>query len=313
MNPLVSIIIPTYNRAHLIGETLDSIIAQSFNNWECIVVDDNSSDHTMELLEYYSNRDPRIKYYKRPNKFKPGPNGCRNFGYQQSKGSWIKFFDSDDLLVPKALDLHVEKLSEQDVIITQVNYIDEDGKPINITHHYLPKDNIIEDYFVGRITYYTFGPLWNRKFLQRQPQLFDEGIRNLDDWDFNLRMLYQEPRIDYIPEPLILYRLHKSSLSYEIKKLNFEELRSEFQARKKHLNILKTYPNVNLQFLKEYDKNRCKRKFKRALEVKHNKRLHFYCMLSRRQFELFRFREFIKTTIGFISFSLFGKGERFLI
>lgn len=312
MNPLVSIIIPTYNRAHFIGETLDSIIAQSYPNWECIVVDDGSSDYTGELLEFYSKRNSRITYYNRPKSHLKGPNACRNFGYEKSKGNWIKFFDSDDILVPEALNLHVENLSEQDVVITKVKYIDEEGKPINLEHHYLPVKHLIEDYFVGRITYYTFGPLWNRSFLQRQAHLFDEEIRNLDDWDFNLRMLYQDPIITYIHEPLILYRLHENSLSHEIKKLNYKELKSEFKARKKHFNILKKNPKINYLFLKEYDKNRCKKKLKRALVVKHKEKLGLYIMLSSRQLELFEIREFINTTLGFLSFTLFGKGERFL-
>lgn len=312
LNPLVSIIIPTYNRVHFVGETLDSIIAQSYPNWECIVIDDGSVDYTVELLEFYCKRDSRISYHNRPKSHLKGPNACRNFGFKKSKGDWIKFFDSDDILVPEALSLHVENLSEQDVVITKVKYIDEEGKSINLEHHYLPVKNLVEDYFVGRITYYTFGPLWNRSFLERQPCLFDERIRNLDDWDFNLRMLYQEPRITYIHKPLILYRLHENSLSYEIKKLNYKEIRSEFQARKKHLKILKKNPKVNYLFLKEYDKNRCKKKLKRALIVKHKEKLGLYLMLSRRQLELFQLREFIITTLGFLSFSLFGKGERFL-
>lgn len=311
-NPLISIIIPTYNRTHFIWQTLDSIIAQTYTNWECIVVDDGSSDYTGELLEFYIKRDSRISYYKRPKNHLKGPNGCRNFGFKKSKGDWIKFFDSDDILVPKALSLNVENLSELDVVITKVKYIDEKGKPINLEHHYLPIKNLIEDYFVGRITYYTFGPLWNRSFLLRQAYLFDEGISNLDDWDFNLRMLYQEPRITYIHEPLILYRLHRNSLSQEIKKLNYEELKSEFHARKKHLNILKKNSTVNYLFLKEYDKNRCKKKLKRALVVKHKEKLGLYIMLSIRQLSLFEVREFFKTTLGFLSFSLFGRGERFL-
>jgi len=276
------------------------------------VVDDGSSDYTSELLEFYSKRDSRITYYIRPKSHLKGPNGCRNFGFKKSKGNWIKFFDSDDILIPEALSLHVGKLSEQDVIITKVKYIDEEGKPINLEHHYLPVKNLVEDYFVGRITYYTSGPLWNRSFLQRQPCLFDERIRNFDDWDFNLRMLYEEPRITYIHEPLILYRLHENSLSQEIKKLNYKEIRSEFHARKKHLNILKKNSKVNYLFLKEYDKNMCKKKLKKALVVKHKEKLGLYIMLSRRQMELFQLREFIITTLGFLSFSLFGKGERFL-
>lgn len=311
MHPLLTIIIPTYNRAHFLSETLDSIITQTYPNWECIVVDDGSNDYTEELLEFYCEKDSRITFHKRSLKHLPGPNGCRNFGFKKSRGKWIKFFDSDDILVPEALNLHLEKLSENDVIITKVKYIDEEGNKLHFEHRYLPENNIIEDYFIGRLTYYTFGPLWNRNFLQKQPFLFDEKIRNFDDWDFNLRMLYKKPRMAYIHKPLILYRLHEDSLSRELINLNYEEVKSEFYARKKHLNILKKELQVDVLSLRNYDKNRCKAQLKKALILNHKKKFALYRMLSKRQYELFEMKEFIKTTIGYLSYSLFGKGERF--
>lgn len=78
--PLVSIIIPTYNRAHLIGETLDSVMAQTYTNWECIVVDDGSTDNTAELLVVYCNKDNRFQYHHRPKDRPKGANAYRNYG-----------------------------------------------------------------------------------------------------------------------------------------------------------------------------------------------------------------------------------------
>lgn len=69
MKPLVSIIIPTYNRAHLIGETLDSVLAQTYINWECIIVDDRSTDDTKEVIDSYLYGDVRFSYFKRPEKY----------------------------------------------------------------------------------------------------------------------------------------------------------------------------------------------------------------------------------------------------
>lgn len=78
-----------------------------------------------------------------------------------------------------------------------------------------------------------------KKFLEKQFELFDEKISNLDDWDFNLRMLYENPVITYIDEPLIKYRMHENSLSNEIEKLNFHEIKSEMLAREKHIKLIK--------------------------------------------------------------------------
>jgi glycosyltransferase involved in cell wall biosynthesis len=99
MNPLISIIIPTYNRAQVISKTLESIIAQTFTDWECIIVDDGSTDNTEEVIDNYIKKDSRFRYFKRPQDRIKGPNSCRNFGFELSKGSWINWFDSDDLLI----------------------------------------------------------------------------------------------------------------------------------------------------------------------------------------------------------------------
>jgi glycosyltransferase involved in cell wall biosynthesis len=90
IQPLVSIIIPTYNRAHLIGETLDSVLAQTYQNWECIIVDDDSTDKTDEVVGAYVEKDSRFKYYHRPDEHLPGGNGARNYGFKMSTGEYVQ-------------------------------------------------------------------------------------------------------------------------------------------------------------------------------------------------------------------------------
>lgn len=104
MNPEVSIIIPTYNRVSYLGETLDSLIQQVFQNWECIVVDDGSSDYTVELMEFYSQKDNRFQYHHRPADRPKGANSCRNYGFSLSRGGYIQYLDSDDLLSKKKIN-----------------------------------------------------------------------------------------------------------------------------------------------------------------------------------------------------------------
>ncbi|MFV8342093.1 glycosyltransferase family 2 protein [Flavobacterium sp. XS2P39] len=96
--PQVSVIIPTYNRAHLISETLDSVIMQTYTNWECIIVDDRSSDNTFEVVGNYLKKDSRFQYFERPIERQKGASTCRNLGFEISKGSYIQYLDSDDLI-----------------------------------------------------------------------------------------------------------------------------------------------------------------------------------------------------------------------
>jgi glycosyltransferase involved in cell wall biosynthesis len=113
VNPLVSIIIPTYNRAHILGFTLESVISQTYLNWECIVVDDGSKDATDELLEFYCKADSRIKYFHRPSNRSKGANTCRNYGFEISKGKYIQWLDSDDILSENKLEAQVDKLKNK--------------------------------------------------------------------------------------------------------------------------------------------------------------------------------------------------------
>ena len=112
--PLISVIIPVFNRASIIGETLDSVLTQSYSNWECIIVDDDSTDHTREVVEKYTAKDNRFQYFRRPAERKKGASPCRNYGLEISKGSYIQFLDSDDLL-------EENKFQEQIKILARVS------------------------------------------------------------------------------------------------------------------------------------------------------------------------------------------------
>ena len=112
INNLVSILIPTYNRAHLICETLDSIVAQTYPSWECIIVDDGSTDTTKNVVADFISQDSRFIYILRPNNRPKGANTCRNFGFDNANGDYVLFFDSDDLMDSNALENYISSFNE---------------------------------------------------------------------------------------------------------------------------------------------------------------------------------------------------------
>lgn len=310
--PFVSIIIPTFNRAHLICETLDSIVAQTYSNWECIVVDDGSTDETVTLVEKYILKDNRFQYYQRPVERIKGANTCRNYGFELSQGQYIKWFDSDDIMHKSLLEKQLNTIDRNiDCSVCKVAYYDFEIDRV-LKESTIYSDNLIEDYLLGKVTFYVSGPLWRKSFLKNQKELFDENLSNLDDWDFNLRMLYQKPTIALIDKPLIKYRIHQNSLSQEIGKLNFKETQSEFRARKKHLFLLKKNKLANPVVLENYIKARYKFILRDALVKKDEYRFYYLKKLSISQIEDFDFRGFIKTIFGFTSFSVFNKGYKLL-
>ena len=309
---LVSIIIPTYNRAHLIGETLDSILAQTYPNWECIVVDDGSTDATAEVMREFVKKDNRFQYHQRPiNKIK-GPNSCRNYGFELSNGEYIKWFDSDDVMLPYLLEKQVLSFAKNvELSVCKLSYFDFERK-VPIKENIIFSKNLIEDYLIGNVTFYISGPLWKRIFLEKQKQLLDESLTNLDDWDFNLRMLYQKPNVAHINEILILYRVHADSLSQEIGKSNFKEIQSEFEARRKHLKLLKINKLANPSILQGYIKERCKIIFREAMIAKDKNKYYYLKKLVVSQLKMLNFIGFFKTIFGFIVFSLSNTGYKLL-
>jgi glycosyltransferase involved in cell wall biosynthesis len=188
--PLVSIIIPTYNRAHLIGETLDSILDQTYPNWECIIVDDGSSDNTDTIVGAYVAKDERFKYYHRPDTHKPGGNGARNYGFKMSKGDYVNWFDSDDLMLDNFLSIAKNTLHKSALDFALFDYKIFTNNKENV--FYIQKnqsDNLLEDYVTFKINFGTCAIIWNRNIISKFT--FNEDLTKAQDLDFNFRIFTQ--------------------------------------------------------------------------------------------------------------------------
>lgn len=130
MDELVSIIMPSYNTAKFIEETIHSVLAQTYTNWELIIVDDCSTDHTDAVVASFT--DPRIRYIK--NEKNSGAAVSRNRALREAKGRWIAFLDSDDLWLPEKLERQIAFMKEKGCAFSYTNYveIDECSKPLGI-------------------------------------------------------------------------------------------------------------------------------------------------------------------------------------
>ena len=128
MGDLVSIIMPSYNTAKFIGETINSVLAQSYANWELIIVDDCSTDNTDDVVNQYL-ADERIRYIK--NDTNSGAAVSRNRALQEANGKWIAFLDSDDLWEPDKLQKQISFMRDNSYHFSYTNYIeiDEESKP----------------------------------------------------------------------------------------------------------------------------------------------------------------------------------------
>ncbi len=121
VTPDFSIIVPCFNRETLIKETLDSVLNQSHKNWECIVVDDGSTDSSISIVKQYSESDERVKFFQRENRPKGAPS-CRNMGIECATGTFLIFLDSDDLLAPWCLTERLDFLKNNPNFDASINY-----------------------------------------------------------------------------------------------------------------------------------------------------------------------------------------------
>ena len=146
MKPLVSIISPTYNSLQFIEDTIQSIIQQTYTNWELLITDDCSTDGTWELIQKHQKLDERIKIFRLEQN--SGPGVARNNSIKQAKGRFIAFCDSDDQWKPDKLEKQIKFLIENDLPFTFSAYqkIDENGQeggivnvPEEVSYNYLLK------------------------------------------------------------------------------------------------------------------------------------------------------------------------------
>lgn len=128
---LVSIITPVYNCAKLLPKTIESVISQTYKNWEMILVDDCTPDNSAEIIKNYMKDEPRIKYFKLDNN--SGAAVARNKALELSKGRFIAYLDADDLWKPEKLEKQVDFMIKNDYAFTCTDYekINEDGDPLN--------------------------------------------------------------------------------------------------------------------------------------------------------------------------------------
>lgn len=227
-SPLVSIIIPTYNRAHLIGETLDSVLAQTYTNWECIVVDDGSTDDTDKLLAAYCEKNPHFQYHQRPTNRPKGANTCRNYGFELSKGKYVNWFDSDDVMHQDKLLIQVKALENSDYNFSVCQtLVFENSKEniIGLSSENIYSSNVFEDYVTQKIVWLTSVPLWKRNFLDKLEYLFDEELQAAQEWEFHCRVLNVCSNYNVVYKELVYLRQHGGSISsnsnMRIKLLNY--------------------------------------------------------------------------------------------
>lgn len=204
---LVSIIIPCYNQASYLEETLQCVLQQDYDNWECLLVNDGSTDSTEAILLALISNDSRFRYFSIPNS---GVSAARNFGIEQAKGDFIQFLDADDLLEPTKLSKSIQLVGSMKVDVVCSNY-DRFSKTISNS---LGTFSNLEKY---EFTFRNIARFWNAGFtipihcffFKREVIgncRFPVGITAQEDWVMWLQIYEIKPKTFFIPEALAYYR-----------------------------------------------------------------------------------------------------------
>jgi len=210
-NPTVSVIIPTYNRANLIEKAIKSVLKQTYQDFEIIVVDDGSIDNTEEIVKDFT--DFRIHYIC--HKHNQGVSAARNTGIKTCRGEYIAFLDSDDEWLPGKLDKQIKVLqsesSEVGVVHSDLLYIDENGKNMNKLRNPKKGGYIYED-LLGKNCVGPPSTLLIKKECFNRVGLFDNLLNAQEDWDMYIRIA-KYYKFTFIKIPLVKYRKHPSQIS----------------------------------------------------------------------------------------------------
>ncbi len=214
-NNLISIIIPCYNQAQYLPETLQSVLNQTYKNWECVIVNDGSPDNTEEIATKWQNKDSRFIYLKKEN---GGLADARNYGIKASKGKYILPLDSDDLIATTYIEKAIKILDENDnigVVYSKANFFGNRKGKWKIPKHSIKRSLLFNTIFCSAV--------FRHSDFAKTNGYNTNMLYGYEDWDFWLSLFETGAIVYRIDEPLFLYRIHSKSMvrSFNLEKLTF--------------------------------------------------------------------------------------------
>lgn len=214
MNPKVTIIMATYNRAHFIVETLVSIQNQTFENWECLIIDDGGTDNTAEIIFPVLEKDSRFQFLKRSDDYKKGLPGSRNYGLDLAKGEYVIFFDDDDIVHPDNLKIGVGVIETSGIDFCHFQKISFEKQkpiiksdPVSILQSLSKAD--IKKIVTQEIGLASCTVLWKKRCFETIR--FNESLLYAEEWQCYIRIISDNFKGIIISNVLYFNRKHPNS------------------------------------------------------------------------------------------------------
>lgn len=255
MQVSISIIMATFNRTHFIVETLNSIQNQTFNNFECLIIDDGSTDNTVEVITPFLENDKRFKYYKRTANYNKGLPGSRNYGLDLAKGDFIIFFDDDDYVHSKNLETNIKVLQNNDFDFCSYHKkpfeIDIPSEVVEETKidKYISSKNLFET-ITYKIAIASCTVLWRKKCFHSIR--FEESLLYAEEWECYNRILSNQYNGVQINNVLYFNRKHPQSNTGEFHSNNFLRRKSKSDAALLIVKNLKSKKLMSYQIIRYF-------------------------------------------------------------
>ena len=250
---LVSIITPAYNSAKYIAETLDSVISQTYPNWEMLITDDCSTDNTRDIIRQYAEKDPRIKLICLEKN--SGAGVARNTSIAASSGRFIAMLDSDDIWLPNKLEIQLQRMISNNVKASYASTytMTEDGfiDGIYVAFKFQDYKNTIKGDRMGSNTF-----MYDTQGIGK---IYMPLIRKRQDWAWKINVMKKVNYAIGLVEPLALYRKRQNSISKNKKSL----IKFNILVYKEVLNM--TYAKAFLKFIFQNIPNILFKKFRRKI------------------------------------------------
>lgn len=253
-NELVSIIVPVYNGASVVGRAIESVLRQNYSNIELIIIDDGSTDDTKRICDKYAERYSYIRVFSIPN---GGVSNARNYGISVSHGEYIAFLDADDELVPEFISISMKLMKENyaDVVATNASYA-ENGVAVSLMQDFSPKQKLIKNtadrdvlvrqlytdtpnFYYGYYLRASWGKLYKTGIIKNNDIKFPEGVPFGEDAIFLLEVFLKARKIFFKNEYLYLYYKSDESATGRHSCNYYEKKVAEYNALKSELSKVK--------------------------------------------------------------------------
>jgi glycosyltransferase involved in cell wall biosynthesis len=293
--PRVTIVIPAWNAAPTLPETLDSVFRQTFTDYEVVVVDDGSTDGTADLLGRYGDR---VRVLTKPNEGRPST--TRNLGVRAARGELIAFLDADDRWQPEKLARQVALFDRNPalgLVYSAVTVIDGEGQPLRVAR--CPAAGRGRAYAILSTRNFIVGSsAMARRTAIESAGYYDESLTSAENWDLWIRIA-RDWEIDFVPEPLTDYRVHPGNRSarvalrerniFRILEKNHDpaDRSPEGRARRRDAYFNAYYTTLGRGHFERLEMGAAARAFWRAFRLKPRldvARLLAYSLLGRRAF-----------------------------